>query len=289
MTQIEIPFELLICPQCKIKLIKEGNYLTCPSCKKNVGLDGRFLDFSQLTPKLPLHFAEYTKNLHDIAGKKMNDISDSWRINKIITLLKANAHGSICLEIGGGDGPLTPELEHLFPNVISLDFSKTFLKRIQSKTKKTICIYGDAHFLPIENCSLDMVICSEVLEHVSIPSQLLLEIRRVLKPDGICLLSVPNEATYGFLNFFERINSFSSDSHINFYNILILKKLLFRTGFDIQDLQKISPPVTLFNFYQKPISYLLEGKNFTHILCLLKIMKDPDIYWKKFEKQIKGE
>jgi hypothetical protein len=135
MDEREIPINLFICPKCKTKLIKEEKSLKCPVCKNYAWSEGRFFDFSQLTPKLPLYFSEYTKNLHYIAGEKMNDISDSWRINKIISLLEANKHGSACLEIGGGDGPLTPLLELLFLNVISLDFSPTFLKRIQSKTK----------------------------------------------------------------------------------------------------------------------------------------------------------
>lgn len=289
MNEIEIPHDLFICQQCKRKLITDNKKLICPICKKEVLREGRFLDFSQLTPKLSLHFAEYTKNLHNIAGNSMNDIPDSWRIGKFHLLLKKYARGSTCLEIGGGDGPLTPKLECFFPNVISLDFSKTFLKRIQSKTKKTICVYGDAHFLPLEDHSIDFVICSEVLEHVCIPTQLLLEIRRVLKPDGICLLSVPNDATSGLFEFLRENNSFASDSHINFFNIPALKKLLFRMGFEIRDLKKISPPVKLSNFYRIPISYLFTGKYYTHILCSLKIMKNPDVYWEKFEKQIVGE
>jgi len=286
MTEIDIPQDILICPQCKTKLIKNKENFTCPSCKREVRVDGRFFDFSQLNPKLSLHFANYTQYLHDIAGKKSKDISDSWRIRKIYSLLKIHSRGSICLEIGGGDGPLTPELEQFFPYVISLDFSKTFLKRVQAKTKKAICIYGDAHFLPIDDNSIDFVICSEVLEHVTIPTQLLLEIRRVLKPDGICLLSVPNEATSGFFGFLRTNNFYASDSHITFFNIPALQKLLFRMGYEIQDLQKISPPIGLSNFFKILILYLFEGKYFTHILCLLKTMKNPNIYWENLEKTL---
>jgi hypothetical protein len=107
-----------------------------------------------------------------------------------------------------------------------------------------------------------------------------------MKPDGICLLSVPNDATYGFFDFLKKNNYIASDSHINFYNLPALKKLLYRTGFKLQKFQKISPPVTLSNFFQIPISLFLYGKYYTHFLCLLRIMENPDEYWKKLEKII---
>ena len=286
MNLFEIPPQLFICPRCKKKLIIENEKIFCPSCRKEVMKDGRLFDFHQLTPDLNLHFAEYTKELHNIAGQEMSDIHDSWRIKEIVTLIKKYHNGSVCVEIGGGDGPLTPSLESLFSIVISLDFSKTFLDRIQYKTKKTICVLGDAHFLPIEDHSIDCVICSEVLEHVSIPTQLLLEIRRILKSDGICILSIPNDATSGLFELFRENKHFPSDSHINFYNITALKKLLFRMGFEIQSLQRISPPQGLSRFYRMPFSYLLTGKYFTHILCSLRIMKNPNVYWENFERRI---
>ncbi|WP_292521935.1 class I SAM-dependent methyltransferase [Methanoculleus sp.] len=287
MKDIDTLNQILRCPRCGINLVSDQNVqkLICPSCKNEVLIDGRILDFSSLTPELNLHFAEYTKELHFIAGKNSSDITDSWRIKEITALLERYNHGrTVCLEIGGGDGPLTPSLEHHFSTVISLDFSRTFLERIQSKTEKTLCICGDAHFLPIADRSIDVIVCSEVLEHVCIPTQLLLEIRRALKPNGVCILSVPNEATSGFLNSKENC-IFASDSHINFFNIPAMKKLLFRMGFEILCLQKIPSP--LKSLPSSVMSYLFSGRYYSHILCSLTIMKDPNIYWNKFEERLK--
>lgn len=283
-----IPDQILICPRCGINLANDPNAqkMVCPSCKKEVLIDGRILDFSSLTPELNLHFAEYTKKLHFVAGIESNNIDDSWRIKETISLLeKYNHGGAICLEIGGGDGPLTPSLEDRFSAVVSLDFSRTFLERIQSKTKKTLCIYGDAHFLPIADRSVDVIICSEVLEHVCIPTQLLLEIRRVLKPNGVCILSVPNEATSGFISMGENY-TFASDSHINFFNIPALTKLLFRMGFEILCLQKIPSPLKITSLPSNFVSYLFSGRYYSHILCSLTVMENPNIYWNKFEERL---
>jgi len=46
--------------------------------------------------------------------------------------------------------------------------------------------------LPFPDASFDFVFCIEVMEHVPNPFAALTEIRRVLRPDGVLVLSVPN-------------------------------------------------------------------------------------------------
>jgi SAM-dependent methyltransferase len=43
----------------------------------------------------------------------------------------------------------------------------------------------------VENDSFDVVICTEVMEHVVDPQKLIQEISRILKPGGLLLLSAP--------------------------------------------------------------------------------------------------
>jgi len=50
------------------------------------------------------------------------------------------AEDTVCLEIGGADGPMTTILENLFDFVLTIDYSKTFLRRIEAKTKNTISL-----------------------------------------------------------------------------------------------------------------------------------------------------
>jgi SAM-dependent methyltransferase len=50
-------------------------------------------------------------------------------------------------------------------------------------------IVGDAHNLPMGNNSFDVVVCSEVLEHIINPTQAVFEMHRVLKSGGILLLT----------------------------------------------------------------------------------------------------
>jgi SAM-dependent methyltransferase len=53
-------------------------------------------------------------------------------------------------------------------------------------------VVGDIQTLPLLNESFDTVFCSQVLEHVPEPWKALAEMRRVLKPGGCLILTVPH-------------------------------------------------------------------------------------------------
>ena len=57
------------------------------------------------------------------------------------------------------------------------------------ETSPDIC--GMAPPIPCQNESFDTVICTEVIEYINDPAELIREISRVLKPNGIVILSVP--------------------------------------------------------------------------------------------------
>jgi SAM-dependent methyltransferase len=52
-------------------------------------------------------------------------------------------------------------------------------------------LHTDIESLPFENNSIDAIICLEVLEHVKNPFKAAEEIKRVLKPGGLLLLTTP--------------------------------------------------------------------------------------------------
>jgi SAM-dependent methyltransferase len=54
----------------------------------------------------------------------------------------------------------------------------------------------DGHPLPLASGSQDFVCCNHVLEHLFETEKLVREFRRVLHPQGLCLISVPNLAAW---------------------------------------------------------------------------------------------
>jgi 2-polyprenyl-3-methyl-5-hydroxy-6-metoxy-1,4-benzoquinol methylase len=55
---------------------------------------------------------------------------------------------------------------------------------------------GDIRELRFDDRSFDLVVCFETIEHVEEPDRALFELRRVLRPDGLLLVSSPNPDVY---------------------------------------------------------------------------------------------
>lgn len=49
----------------------------------------------------------------------------------------------------------------------------------------------NAEEMPLEHCSYDLILCTEVLEHTANPQRIVDECHRVLKPGGILIITVP--------------------------------------------------------------------------------------------------
>ncbi|MBI4621324.1 MAG: class I SAM-dependent methyltransferase [Desulfobacterales bacterium] len=281
---------VLCCPKCREKLTNEGQRVFCSLCLEDVAVDDRFIDFDRLNPKLNLDLDAIVQKITEYAGITMNDIDIDWRIAAILKDIRKNARGTVCLEIGGADGPMTPVLENLFDTTLTLDYSKHFLKRIQNKTERAICVYSNAHFLPIQDNVLDMIICCEVLEHSTIPTQLLTEMRRSVKKDGMIILSVPNEqiiyhrkkhSNYKF--------SQAGDTHINFFTPDSLGNLLFRTGLEIIHMKTIFPPNrSIKNLYSNMKNYIKRSFSGNFIVCLARPMANPLKYWDILNSNLKN-
>jgi ubiquinone/menaquinone biosynthesis C-methylase UbiE len=74
---------------------------------------------------------------------------------------------------------------------VGIDSSLTALK-IASEKSDSVYIYGVAENLPFRKESFDIVLLLEVIEHVDDQEACLAEIIRVLKRDGLLILSFPN-------------------------------------------------------------------------------------------------
>jgi SAM-dependent methyltransferase len=61
--------------------------------------------------------------------------------------------------------------------------------------------YYAGNRFPVEDAAVDLVLCTETLEHVADPRPFLREMNRCLKPGGRLLLTVPFAARYHFIPF----------------------------------------------------------------------------------------
>lgn len=113
------------------------------------------------------------------------------RLDSLIRLAEKHSHGRSLLNIGCGDGYLERSAQQRNWSVVSVDPDAKSVAALKARGIDARC--GRIESLPVESDSLDVVLCTEVLEHLT-PESLeagLAEIRRVLKPAGLLIGTVP--------------------------------------------------------------------------------------------------
>ncbi|OGR81067.1 MAG: hypothetical protein A2X32_08985 [Elusimicrobia bacterium GWC2_64_44] len=102
--------------------------------------------------------------------------------------------GDKILDAGCGAGNLLEKLKGF--DVTGVDISETLLAQARARIsgQAGACVmFGNAEALPFPDATFDRAVCSEILEHVLNPETVLAELRRVVKPGGRIVLTVPNE------------------------------------------------------------------------------------------------
>ncbi len=98
--------------------------------------------------------------------------------------------GGFVLDVGGG------ERFQKWLNPYKHFFSNSNYKTFDYDESTGADIVGDIHSIPIEDNSVDGIICSSVLEHIENPIIALSEMKRILKPGGKIFIYVPSIYPY---------------------------------------------------------------------------------------------
>lgn len=94
-----------------------------------------------------------------------------------------------CIDVGAGVAPYEDMISSRVSEYIVADYSDTRASMFALASSQFV--EADVLNLPFEDGSADSVIFTQVLEHVSNPNLALDEITRILKSDGILVISVP--------------------------------------------------------------------------------------------------
>ncbi len=105
------------------------------------------------------------------------------QLRAISESIKRNAHYAkgVLVDIGAGNTPYKKHFEKKVNEYIKIDN----FEFVNGKPD----IFGNALELPIKSNSVDTAFSSQVLEHVPEPQKMVDEIYRILRPQGICILS----------------------------------------------------------------------------------------------------
>lgn len=108
-----------------------------------------------------------------------------------------------------------------------------------------------------DNNFFDIITLNHVLEHVNNPSETIMELRRVLKPGGHLIISVPVSDSLAFKIFGKYWAQLDTPRHLFIFSTDNLKKYAEKAGFEVENVRYNSTPS--YQFISSFI-YLLEHK-----------------------------
>lgn len=174
------------------------------------------------------------------------------RYTHSIQIVKKYYDGGKILEIGSAPFHLTYCLKKMKYPIVGVDISPERLNDFITKNSLNILKCNiENEKLPYPDNSFRFILFLEVFEHMRIdPISTLLEINRVLHPEGVLLISLPNLYSLPkIINYlrgkgfdcpydeFNKIHKLGHMGHVRDYSIEQMKHILTKTGFKIENSQ----------------------------------------------------
>lgn len=158
------------------------------------------------------------------------------------------------LEVGPGSGVYLPTLCEIFTNVYGTDIEPAYLdhsRPLQEKYTHLSLSVDDITNSKLPEHSFDLILCTEVIEHISDSKSALRGMHKLLKPDGILILSTPQRysplelaAKIAFLPGIIQLvrliyrEPILDSGHINLMTEAEVTKQLHMAGFEIEERHK---------------------------------------------------
>jgi SAM-dependent methyltransferase len=159
----------------------------------------------------------------------------AWRRRRALLLRDVNA-GERVLDLGCGAGRFVAALRDAGADPVGVELAEAALQRARRNVPGAdLRLVAPGGSLPLGHGEVDLVWCSEVLEHVPDTIAFLTEVRRVLRPRGRLLVTVPDHGrvkrTLLALTHYDAHYD-PLGEHVRFYTRRSLTRALQATGFE---------------------------------------------------------
>lgn len=135
------------------------------------------------------------------------------------------------VDVGCSNRPLLKLLQFKSDHIIGVDTDIDSLRSINNQNPNTILIQASAENLPLPAAFADAVLLLDVLEHTNDEKMVISEAWRILKPNGLLIVSVPYKGLFRFLdpeNVSRKIKSKTNYPYHKHYSFTDLRRLFFR-------------------------------------------------------------
>ena len=152
------------------------------------------------------------------------------RYQEFLNLSKP-AQNAVILDIGSGGGGVSSLIEERNAKYFPLDISDNNLKRIKElSTINTFPVNGDTYHLPFKKDSVNLIMMSEIIEHLANPVKALEEVARILKEDGQLVVSVPYKEQISYQICIHCNKPKPTHSHLHSFTVETFRDLLIQAG-----------------------------------------------------------
>jgi SAM-dependent methyltransferase len=181
------------------------------------------VDLNMETP-----YSETDSKIYRIKRKLMYS-----NILRIIDRYIGKRHFAEILEVGTGSGFLLSFLENKYPNFSfkGLEYDPRLVQLTNSKLNRSVVTEGNAE--DFHNFgSFDLVVSSQVIEHLYSPENFILSAKSVLKENGVLVFTTPNLDCFAKRLLGSRWHGYRFD-HISLKTRKEWDDLLLKNGFEL--------------------------------------------------------
>ncbi len=174
-----------------------------------------------------------------IKNNLFQKIWHTWKWHSMKEILKqSDKKPSKLLDIGCASGSLTSQIATFFlPSVVfAVDSYEKALKFGQRAYPNIKFKFADAHKLPFDSGSFDLITCIETIEHLENPKTAICEIHRCLKSKGNALIGQDTDNLLFkiiWMVWTKTRGKVWQDSHLHPYDPNNLEQLIKECGFNI--------------------------------------------------------
>ena len=172
----------------------------------------------------------------------------AWKRRRALLLGEAKA-GERVLDLGCGAGRFLAALRDAGADPVGVELAEGALERARRNVPGAeLHLLGPGGEIPLEDATVDLVWCSEVLEHVPDTAALVSEARRVLRTGGRLLITTPSHdlprrGLIGLARFDEHFDPLGQ--HVRFYSRRSLARVLDAFAFEDVHITGIGGPPLL--------------------------------------------
>jgi ubiquinone/menaquinone biosynthesis C-methylase UbiE len=170
------------------------------------------------------------------------------------------------LDIGSGGGWIKNKLSDKNITLVDLSYKNLSIIKNNDQNRPGFYLVADAHGLPFKDESFDIIIISEVLEHLNNPGLAISNAFRVLKKGGKIIITTPYNEIIRYYLCIHCNQKTPANAHLHSFNEEILSDILKKAN------------ISSFEFYKMGNRHFLKFR----ISYILKYF--PFFIWKLIDK-----